>query len=72
MFNSKRIHELEEVINKQKVIIDHFSKQASLVSIDRVGRTIKFTFVRYGKLHTIETMGLMSDDTTQWEQDLLK
>lgn len=38
-----------------------------LQSIERTGRMNSFTFIRNGETFTIESMGMMSDNITQWK-----
>lgn len=61
---------LEAAIEANKKLASH----AFLIGIERRAgsRTMQFTFARNGEIHQIETMALMSDNTTQWKKDLLE
>ena len=66
-----RIEELETALKLALDDNEMLQNRALLFSIEREGRTNKFTFIRNGKFHQIETMGLLSDDLTDWKRKLL-
>lgn len=49
-----------------------FAEQASLISIVRDGRKIRFNFTRHGNLYSIEVMGTWDDDVDGWKRALLQ
>lgn len=61
-------HECEKLVS----LIDQAKDKPYLIDIQRASRMNKFTFVRNGKVHQIETMGLMSDDLDAWREMLLR
>jgi hypothetical protein len=69
MFGKSQKMSLVEAENK--ALKQRLESIPELVAITRTGRLIKFTFVRNHAVYTIETMGLLSDDTEQWKKDLL-
>lgn len=72
MFGRKRITELETRLAHLIAASEEVAKRAVLVDIVREGRVNKFIFMRQGKLFTVETMGLISDDIVRWKKDLLE
>lgn len=47
------------------------ANRATLISIERNNRKIKFTFHRNNHLTTIETYGTWDDDVESWNKELL-
>lgn len=73
----KRNKELEaqakDLCEKLQGMLDataNVEKRPYLLSVDRVGRLNKFMFMVDGKIETIETMGLISDDIRGWKKAL--
>lgn len=66
-----RIEELETALKLAIEANEALQSRSFLFSIEREGRTNKFTFIRNGKFHQIETMGLLSDDVPGWKEALL-
>jgi hypothetical protein len=48
-----------------------FTERAVLVSIVQTGRVNRFTFVRNGQTHVVETYSTMEDDVPGWKSALL-
>lgn len=67
----QRIAELETDLAACYGALSAFAEMAALSNIERKGRVTTFTFMRRGSYYKIETMGLMSDDVSQWKRDLL-
>lgn len=49
-----------------------FAERAALVSIVQTGRINRFTFLRNGQIHVVETYSTMEDDVPGWKRDLLE
>jgi hypothetical protein len=64
-----RIAEAERLLEMQAELI---RSRAALLAIETEGRTLKFVFVRDGKMITVETMSLLSADVPGWRRDLLE
>lgn len=66
---------LGELINSSTVLLEELEKlkkRPFLISVERVGRVNKFTFVRGSELYVIETMGLIGDNIPEWKEKLLR
>ena len=48
-----------------------FAERAALVSIVQTGRINRFTFLRNGQVHVVETYSTMEDDVPGWKSALL-
>lgn len=78
MFKRRKIVELEAAFaaledahNKLIEDANQLRQRAFIIGIERSGRVNKFTFVRGGQIHVIETMGMLSDDIAGWQRKLL-
>lgn len=67
----RRLAEAEKQLTQATAAAQEMAKHAYLVDIKREGRSLKFIFIRNGEMYTIETMSLMSDNTTVWKRNLL-
>lgn len=63
--------QLEAALEQAIAANEALQKRAFIIGIDRQQRMNKFTFMRNGELHQIETMGLISDDIRDWKEKLL-
>lgn len=68
----RAVAELNRNLEQTQREFDHFKMKPFLTSIEREGRLNKFTFMRNGERHMIETMGLLSDDLPDWKGKLLR
>ena len=71
MFGKPSRSELERENAELRAVLEKFKRKAFLITIDRVGRVNKFTFMRGAQITTVETMGMLSDDVKQWGKDLI-
>ncbi|AHJ10751.1 hypothetical protein P106B_68 [Rhizobium phage vB_RglS_P106B] len=70
-WNSRKLRELEAQLAATRAAAEEMAKHAFIVSIERRERLNVFTFIRNGETYQIETMGLISDDITDWKRKLL-
>lgn len=67
----KRVKQLETELTKVRAAAEEMASYAFLIGIERNGRTNRFTFIKNGAPYVIETMGLISDDISEWKEKLL-
>lgn len=70
--SNKTLEEFKQASTRMNEELKKLEKKPYLVSIERVGRKNQFTFIKDGKTYVIESMGLLSDNISQWKEDLLK
>lgn len=75
MFNRKkneRIRQLEQQVetlkDQNQRLWDRINDAATLISIERVGREIFFTYKRQGEVFDISTYATTSDDVAAWRK----
>lgn len=66
------VEELKQQVEELNRTLKELEKRSVLLDIQRTGRKIEFMFVRGTKVHTIETMSLISDDIKRWKDVLLR
>lgn len=74
MFKNKAQTECIAFLENELAKTDEYARKLemrnTLINIERDGRYNRFTFVINGQIKIIETMGLLSDDLSDWKRSL--
>jgi len=70
--SKETVQAMREQIEKLNRALKEAENRTVLIDIERTGKKNKFIFVRNRKVHTIRTVGLLSDDVKGWKDQLLK
>lgn len=67
IFNQMKAH-----IEKTNKLLEQYSDASVLISIERVDKVNRFTFLRGERTIVVETYSTLSDPLPQWKQELLR
>lgn len=62
------VHEAKEML----VALENLKDQAYLISIERSGRELVFTFKRNDEVYQVKCMSMISDNLPEWKAKLLR
>lgn len=68
--NRKKVEALQAQLEAAHAALQQVEKRAFIIDITRDGKLNKFMFACNGKVHVIETMGLLSDNVEEWKEQL--
>lgn len=70
--SKKKYEEMQRAATDLLNSLEELKQKTMLIGIEREGRLNKFTFVRNGTVHQIETYSTMGDDLPGWKEKLLR